>query len=36
MIKFVSLTGGAAEGTRKLSGCWPGEDSQPEAEAEEA
>ena len=32
----AALDRGTAEGTRKLTGIWPGEDSQPEAEEEEA
>lgn len=32
----AALNRGAAEGTRKLTGFWPGEDSRPEAEVEEA
>jgi len=32
----AALDRGTAEGTRKLTGIWPGEDSQPEAEEGEA
>jgi hypothetical protein len=35
LVKAV-LDRGAAEGTRKLTGFWPGDDSKPEAEEEEA
>jgi hypothetical protein len=35
LVKAV-LDRGAAEGTRKLTGFWPGEDSKPEGEEEEA
>jgi Protein of unknown function (DUF4235) len=35
LVKAV-LDRGTAEGTRKLTGVWPGDDSQPEAEEEGA
>lgn len=34
LVKAV-LDRGAAEGTRKLTGIWPGDDSQPEDQQEE-